>query len=198
MMDSHIDQRFKRTWDFFMANAGGLLLGGLVALAGWLVIILGPWFTLNLLQEALECARTGRSVRWQAAFERQGNFLKSWGLALAMGIPIAIGYMLFIVPGVLLSLYWFHAPMLAADGRKALDALSESGRIFRSRNDWASYFLNWLVVAVLSTVAGLTAVAVVLTLPLTLAYLAFCYTDETSHAPLILSEHLPAGPQHAR
>lgn len=187
MMDSHIDQRFKRTWDFFLANAGGLLLGGLVALVGWMVVIPGPWFTLNLLQEVLECTRTGRNVRWQATFERQGNFLKSWGITLAMGIPIAIGYMLLIVPGVLLSLYWFHAPMLVADGRNTLDALSESGRIFQRRKDWASYFLNWLVLVVLSAVASLTSgIAVILTLPLSLAYLVLCYTDETSQAPLTL------------
>ncbi|HYO55835.1 hypothetical protein [Archangium sp.] len=186
MMDSHIDQRFKRTWDFFLANAGGLLLGSLVVLIGWLVVIPGPWFTLNLLQEALECARTGRHVRWQAAFDRRGNFLKSWGLTLAMGIPIAIGYMLLIVPGVLLSLYWFHAPMLAADGRNTFDALAESGRIFRRRNDWAGYFLNWLVPVVLAGVAGIAVFAIVLTLPLTLAYLVFCYTDETSQVPLTL------------
>jgi hypothetical protein len=187
MMDSHIDQRFKRTWDFFLANAGGLLLGSLVAIVGWMVLIPGPWFSLNLLQEALECARTGRTVQWQATFERKGNFLKSWGLTLAMGIPIAIGYMLLIVPGVLLSLYWFHAPMLAADGRNTLDALSESGRIFQRRKDWASYFLNWLVLVVLSAVASATSgIAIVVTLPLTLAYLVFCYTDETSQVPLTL------------
>lgn len=186
MMDSHIDQRFKRTWDFFLANAGGLLLGGLVAIVGWMFLIPGPWLSLNLLQEALECARTGRTVRWQATFERQGNFVKSWGLTLAMGIPIAIGYMLLIVPGVLLSLYWFHAPMLAADGRSTLDAISESGRIFQRRKDWAAYFLNWLILALLSAVASATGFAVVLTLPLTLAYLVFCYTDETAQAPLTL------------
>lgn len=178
MMDSRIDQRFKRSWDFFLANVGGLLLGGLVALVGWFLIIPGPWFSLNLLQETIESARTGRPVRWQATYERQGNFLKSWGLTLAMGIPISIGYMLLLVPGVLLSLYWFHAPMLAADGRKTLDAIAESGRIFRRRNDWAVYFLNWIIPVILAGVGGITAFALVLTLPLTLAYLAFCYTDE--------------------
>lgn len=185
MMDSHIDQRFKRTWDFFLANAVGLLLGSLVAIVGWMLIIPGPWFTLNLLQEALECARTGRTVRWQAAFDRQGNFLKSWGITLGLGIPIAIGYMLFIIPGVLLSLYWFHAPMLAADGRDTAGAISGSGRIFRRRKDWAGYFLNWLVVVVLLSVASFTAgIALLLTLPLALAYLVMCYTDETSQVPL--------------
>jgi hypothetical protein len=184
MLDSRIDQRFKRTWDFFLANVEGLLLGTLVVLVGSLLVIPAPWLALNLLQETLECSRSGRRVRWQAAYERKGNFLRSWGLALAMGIPIAIGYALFIVPGVLLSLYWFHAPMLLADGRGVGDALSESGRIFRARGDWASYFLNWLVLAVLGGVAGLTAFAVVLTLPLTLVYLALCYTDETGPVSL--------------
>lgn len=178
MMDSHIDQRIKRTWDFFLANVSGLLIGSLVVLLGWVVLIPGPWFSLNLLQETIEASRNGRPVRWQATYERKGNFGKSWGLALAMGIPIAIGYALLVVPGVLLSLYWFHAPMLAADGRKALDAMSESGRIFKRRNDWAAFFLNWLVLAVLSALSGLFGPLIVLTLPLTVAYLAFCYTDE--------------------
>ncbi|HEX5746315.1 MAG TPA: hypothetical protein VFZ09_08725 [Archangium sp.] len=184
MLDSRIDQRLKRTWDFFLANAEGLLLGTLVVLVGSLLVIPAPWLALNLLQETLECSRSGRRVRWQAAYDRQGNFLKSWGLALAMGIPITIGYALLIVPGVLLSLYWFHAPMLAADGRGVGDALSESGRIFRARNDWASYLLNWLVLAVLGTVSGVLAILVVLTVPLTLVYLALCYTDETGPVTL--------------
>ncbi|HEY0093548.1 MAG TPA: hypothetical protein VGB96_04455 [Archangium sp.] len=179
MLDSHIDQRFKRTWDFFVANAAGLLLGGLVVLVGSLLVIPGPWLALNLLQEVLECSRAGRPVRWQATYERRGNFLKSWGLALGMGIPIALGYALLIVPGVLLSLYWFHAPMLVADGRSLSDALAESGGIFRRRHDWAAYFLNWLVLAVLWGLGGVSAFVLVLTLPLALVYLALCYTDET-------------------
>lgn len=186
MLDSRIDQRLKRTWDFFLANVEGLLLGTLVVLVGSLLVIPAPWLALNLLQETLECARSGRPVRWQATYERQGNFLRSWGLTLAMGIPLAIGYALLIVPGVFLSLYWFHAPMLVADGRSVGNALSESGRIFRARNDWASYFLNWLVLAVLAALGGVTAVAIVLTLPLTLVYLAYCYTDETGPVTLAL------------
>jgi hypothetical protein len=57
--------------------------------------------------------------------------------------------------------------------------LAESGRIFRRRTDWVAYFLNWLLIAVLNALGGVTAVALVLTLPLTLVYLALCYTDET-------------------
>jgi hypothetical protein len=46
-------------------------------------------------------------------------------------------------------------------------------------DDWAAYFLNWLVLALLTFVGGVTAVALVLTLPLVLVYLVLCYTDET-------------------
>ncbi|HLL84927.1 MAG TPA: hypothetical protein VK420_19820 [Longimicrobium sp.] len=180
MMDTRIDQRFSRTWSFFVENAGELLLGSLVVIAGFLVVIPGPWFGLNLLQETLECARTGRRVRWQAAYDRRGNFLKSWGLTFAMGIPILIGYALLIVPGVLLSLVWLHAPVLAAGGRGVVDSLGESYRIFTRRSDWAAYFLNWLVLTMLSALGGITAFAFLLTLPLSVVYLVLCYTDETA------------------
>ncbi|MBZ4420260.1 hypothetical protein [Myxococcus sp. RHSTA-1-4] len=179
MMDDQIDQRAKRAWEFFQSNAGGLLLGGLLVVVGGALVIPGPWFALNLLQETLECARTGRTVRWQATYDRPGNFARSWGLALAMGIPILIGYALLIIPGVLLSLYWFHAPMLAADGRKVSDALEQSGRLFRQRHDWVAYLLNWLVIVLLASVGGVTAVLLVLTVPFALVYLVLCYTDET-------------------
>jgi hypothetical protein len=179
MMDNRIDERTRRSWDFFLANTEGLLLGGLIVLVGGAFVIPGPWFALNLLQETLECGRTGRRVRWQAAYDRPGNFAKSWGLARALGLPILVGFALLVVPGVLLWLYWFHAPMLAADGRKVGEALEESGRLFRLRSDWAAYFLNWLVLALLTSVGGVTAVALVLTLPLVLVYLVLCYTDET-------------------
>jgi hypothetical protein len=180
MMDTQIDQRFKRTWSFFLANAGELLLGGLVVLAGSVLVIPGPWLGLNLLQETLECSRTGRKVRWQATYDRPGNFLKSWGLTLAMGIPILLGFALLIVPGVLLSLFWLHAPVLVADGRGVSDALGESFRIFQRRNDWAAWFLNWLVLFALWSIGGVTAFALLLTLPLSVVYLVLCYTDEVS------------------
>jgi hypothetical protein len=179
MLDSRIDLRIKRAWSFFLPNAGALLLGGLVVLAGSLLIIPGPWLALNLLRETLVCYRRGKPVRWQAVYERRGTFWRSWGLALAMGIPVAIGYALLIVPGVLLSLYWLHAPVLVADGRGPITALGEAGRIFQRRSDWATYFLNWLVFALLWAVGGLSAVALVLTLPFAFVYLVLCYADET-------------------
>jgi hypothetical protein len=177
MLDRHIDRRIKRTWEFFTANVEGLLLGGLVVLAGSLLVLPGPWFALNLLQESLECLRTGRPVRWRAAYDRPGNLLKSWGLALVMGLPLAVGYTLLIVPGIVLSIWWLHAPMLVAEGRPVLSALSESVRIFYRREDWGAYFLNVLVLVALSMVAGASGLAVFLTLPLSLVYLAFCQAD---------------------
>jgi len=193
-MDARIELRLKRAWDFFVNNAGALLLGGLVVLVGSLVIIPGPWFGLNLLQESLESARSSRPVRWQATYERTGTFWKSWGLTLAMGIPISIGFALLVVPGVLLALYWFHAPMLVADGRPVIESLRESGRIFERRRDWAAYFLNWLVLAVLWAVGGITAFALLLTLPLSIVYLVCCYTDETGPVAItrVPREQIPA------
>jgi hypothetical protein len=122
-------------------------------------------------------------VRWQGAFERKGNFWRAWWLTVAMGVPIVVGFALLVVPGVLLSLYWLLAPALVADGRQVLDALRESGRIFARRSDWAAWFLNWLVPCVLWSLGGITAFAIVVTLPLSVTYLVLCYADETGTAP---------------
>jgi hypothetical protein len=183
MLDSAIDRRFKRSWDYFVGHAGDLMLGGLVVIAGALLVVPGPWFALNFLQEVLDGVRTGRPVRWQASFDRKGNFWRAWWLTVAMGVPILIGLALLVVPGVLLSLYWLLAPALVADGRKVLDALRESGRVFARRSDWAAYFLNWLVPCVLGSLGGITAFAIVVTLPLSVTYLALCYVDETGAVP---------------
>lgn len=188
MLDNRIDVRVKRSWEFFRRNAGELILGGLVVAVGWMVVIPGPWFTLNLLQEALECVRSGRQVRWQATYQRSGNFFRSWGLTLAMGIPLLIGFALLIVPGVLLSLYWLHAPVLVADGRPVIAALRESGRIFQRRKDWAAWLLNWLVLAILWSLGGSVVFALVLTVPLSLVFLVLCFTDEVG-TPTV--EHVP-------
>lgn len=193
MLDNRIDVRLKRAWELFLASPGELLLGGGVVILGLLLIVPGPWFALNFLQEVLECARTGRRVRWQASFDRTGNFLRSWGLAFALGVPLVVAFALCIVPGVLLSLFWFFAPVLVADGRRVFDSLGESYRVFMRRKDWATYFLNWLVLALLSSLGGITAIAVLLTLPLSLVYLVLCYLDETAEPSAESPEtHLPA------
>jgi hypothetical protein len=183
-VDNRIDLRLKRTWDFFVRNAGGLLLGSLVVLAGSLLIVPGPWFALNLLEEVVECNRTDRLVRWQAAFDRRGNLLRSWGLALAMGIPILIGLTLLVVPGVLLWLYWFHAPVLVAQGRPVLRAMGESGQIFNRRREWEAYFLNWLVLAILFSLGASTVLILLPVLPFSFVYLVLCYRDETGTVTL--------------
>lgn len=184
MLDTRVDHRFKRTWEFFTANALDLMLGSLVVLLGSITVVLGPWFAFNLLQETLEGVRTGRPVNWRATYTRRGTFLKSWGLALAMGIPLAIGYSL-ILPGLLLSIIWLHAPTLAAEGRPVLRALGDSYRLFQRRQDWAAWTLNVLVVVAISAAGGLAPpLAALITLPLSLVFLAYCQTDELGEEPL--------------
>jgi len=176
-LDTQIDRRFKRAWEFFGANATELLLATLVVLAGSALVLPAPWFALNLLQEITECLRTGRKLRWQASFDRPGLLLRSWGLTLAAGLGLAVGLASCVVPGALLGVLWLQAPALVADGRPVLAALSESAGRVSGHGAWTSTVLNALVLAALVGLSLLTGVVTLLTLPLGLTYLALCHLD---------------------
>ncbi len=176
-MDTQVDQRFQRAWSFFRGNAPELILASLVVALGWVLLVPGPWFTLNLLGEVIDCLRTGRPVRWQAAYDRPGLLLKSWGLLLTMSAGVGIGLAACLAPGTALALAWMEAPARVADGRPVLDALSESVRAVGA--SWTAATLNALVLLAMAGLSLLTGIVFLLTLPLGLAYLALCYLDES-------------------
>jgi hypothetical protein len=178
-MDTNVDHRFKRTWDFFKVNVGALVVATLIILVCACFILPLPWMFLNLLGEIIDAVETGRAVRWQAVYERKGLFLASWGMAIVVGLAEGIGFALCIVPGVLLSLYWFHVPALVSRGRPVLSALGESGTLLQTRGGWADFLLNWLVLMVIHFVGSIVPFGFLATMPLSLIYLANCYLDDT-------------------
>ena len=176
-MDTQIDQRFKRSWQFFEANAASLLLGSAVVLLGSLLVVPAPWFAMNLLGEVQDCLATGRPVRWQASYDRPGLFLSSWGLAITAGLGIAFGTALCIVPGVMLALLWMQAPGLVASGKGVFQSLGESMQMVSRSGNWTAYVLNALVLVALSMIGGSVGVLTLLTLPLSMIYAALCHLD---------------------
>lgn len=186
-MDTQIDRRFKRAWEFFAANAAQLVLGTLVVCLGHALIVFGPWTALNLLREISDCLRTGRPVRWQATYETTSTFLPAWGLAFTMGLGIVFGLALCVIPGVLLAIAWFHAPTMVAEGRPVLQSLGDSYRKLARHDDWVATLLNGLILVACLAVTSFTAVLTLLTLPLALAFLAQCTIEVTHKEPPVTS-----------
>ena len=154
-----------------------------------MLVIPGPWLTLNLLGEVADSIEAGRTVRWRATYERTSTFLPAWGLALTAGLAISFGLALCVIPGALLMVAWFHAPRFVAQGRPVFQALGDSHRLLRRSDDWVATLLNGLVLVAFAVAMGFSAVLTAVVLPLGMAYLALC-TQDTVHGgtdPLVLS-----------
>ena len=95
--------------------------------------ILQLWTGLCLQRAALWTLRGEAADFWSArvGFATFGAILLAW---LVMFVPIVIGLVLFIAPGVYLSLTWSQAPFLILDGRaRHVDALRASEELTRDR-----------------------------------------------------------------
>jgi hypothetical protein len=95
--------------------------------------ILQLWTGLCLQRAALRTLRGEGTDFWSArvGFATLGAILLAW---LVMFVPIVIGLVLFIAPGVYLSLTWSQAPFLILDGRaRHVDALRASEELTRDR-----------------------------------------------------------------
>lgn len=91
------------------------------------------WTGLCLQRAALRTLRGESGGFWSArvGIVTFGAILLTW---LVMFVPIVIGLMLFIAPGVYLSLTWSQAPLLILDERaRHVDSLRASEELTRDR-----------------------------------------------------------------
>jgi len=182
-MDTQIDRRFKRAWDFFTTNAASLVLGTLIVCLGFALVIPGPWVALNLLGEINDALDQKRPVKWKTTYERTSTFLPAWGLAAVMTFGIAVGLMMCVVPGVLLAIAWFHAATFVARGTPVFQALADSFHQLRRPDDYVATLLNSLIIVACALACSFSAVFTVIALPLAMAYLALCTLESAPNLP---------------
>lgn len=104
---------------FSLLVLAGPLVGGMVLMS------------LSAMRDPEHKARLGDLF---GTFDRFGAFV---GLCFLTIIPILLGYLLFIVPGVILSAMWMFAAYLMVDQRMGvIDALRTSWRIVIARGFW--------------------------------------------------------------
>lgn len=126
-------------------NIIALLLGGLVSVGI-------SKFSLNLVRH--------ENVSIGDLFSNFNIYLKTLGLYLLMGIAICIGLILFIIPGIILSLMFSQAYyILSEDNEKSIiQCLEESSRLMKGYK-WDYFvlelsFIGWWIIALITCGIG--------------------------------------------
>lgn len=155
-----------------------LLLGGRAGLiAALLVSVVGTFWVQGALVEAIQDLRDGRAdLSISQTLERVSAYVNTLSVAgVLAGVGIAIGFALFLVPGLILLTYWsLIVPAIVLERKGLADCFSRSTELVRG-NGWnvfavilvttlASFALNLVVSLVFSwwdTAAGAYVTGVV-------------------------------------
>jgi uncharacterized membrane protein len=162
---------FSRSWNAFKDNVAAFIIATIIVVFGSIFIVtIAPLF-YGLTYMAVKGLR-GEKVEINDVFEGFNRFVKSWVLLLVSVILIGIGYMLLVLPGLILSILLIYSlPLLVIKDYGAMDAIKESIDI--SKQNFLDSLVLLIIVAIISAIGGITYIGSLVTTPIiTLALVA--------------------------
>ncbi len=144
--------------------AGALLtrvspLFAFVTLVGTLAYLVGLILTYGAVMHAAMQDLHNQPVSFDRMLKvALRKFWPMIGLAILISLGVALGFVLLIVPGVILGLAWSAAlPALVVEDRRVMESFKRSAELTRGRR-W-SIFLLYLVVGIVSIVVEVVLMA---------------------------------------
>ncbi len=128
-----------------------LPLGGI----GLAWIVLWPFLQLFMVSLALDTL-AGRATDPRAAMALAGRrLLPALAIILLSGLGIGVGFLMLVIPGIILLLNWFVVlPVLAGEGRGIFDCFARSNELMRGMR-WRLLLLLIIVLVLWTLFAGL-------------------------------------------
>lgn len=160
----HFGHFFPLAFLFYLVIGGisallALLLGTAGVFIGALLAVVGYFWLAGALVEAVADVRDGRAdLSFGETFSRVRPYvLRLLGAGILAGIGIAIGFVLLIVPGLLLLTWWsLIAPVIVLERVRAMDAFSRSRDLVRG-NGWNVFgivVVTWLLVVIFRSIVA--------------------------------------------
>ncbi len=167
----------KSSWDHFMKDIVNLALFILLGTVLSLTIILIPSVARGWFVEILAYVRNERSPSFEALWCFD-DYIKMALLILIGGGLISLGYMLFIVPGIILSVIWMYSVYYIVDQDMGfVEALSASKDAVMETG-FLTHVVVFLVLGVLSALGtSLGGIGYFFTTPFSLVMLTVIYED---------------------
>ena len=136
-----------------------LVLGVFGAIAGALILLIGIFWLTGALIEAVADVRDGRAdLTIRQTFSRVGQrVLPLLGASILLGLGVAFGLLLLIVPGLILLTRWSLVPAaVVLERRGVFESFGRSNELVRG-SGWSVFgviVITWILSAVVSGVIG--------------------------------------------
>ncbi len=170
-------QLFSDTGKKFINEVINLVIFSLVGLILNFTIILIPTVTAGFFREFLNYARHGKRPEFKELFNFSG-YLRLILLFIIGGIIVVIGYILFIIPGLILSIWWMYSIFFIVDKDMGFwEAMCASKRAV-SASGFINHFAIFLVLIILNIIGSFIAVVgSLITTPFGMLLLAQVFID---------------------
>jgi hypothetical protein len=175
----------KATWELFVQEIVHLILFFLVGVLLCCTLVLiptvsGGW-ARGFLAYVREKKRPDLSELWN--FE---GYLQILLLLLVGGLLTSIGYMLLIIPGVVLSVWWLYGIFFLVDRKLDFWESLKASREAVSRSGFLNHLALLVIVVVLSALGGtLSGLGALVTTPFAFILLALAYLEVAGQRPQV-------------
>lgn len=167
----------KDCWDLFLKEIVNLVLFGLVGIVLCLTVVLIPTVVGGWARGFVGYVRDGKRPDFNLLWDF-GGYLQILLLVLVQGLLVSLGFMLLVVPGVILSVWWLYAVFFLVDRDMGFWEAMSASREAVSRAGFFNHFVVFLILCVLNALGGvLSGLGTLVTLPFTLVLLGRAYVD---------------------
>lgn len=159
-----IENIFSETWQVFKENFVAYIIGTLIVVIGSIFIVTIAPLIYGLTYMAVKGVR-GEKVEINDVFEGFNHFISSWVLVLVASILLSIGYLLLVIPGIILSILLLYAfPLLVLKGYGGIDAIKES--VGLSKENFVDTMILSVILWVINAIGGSLQLGIIITLPI--------------------------------
>ena len=177
-MEDMINEIVTKSFNIFKKQYVTLILGTLVALLGMVFIITIPPLVFGIYFMCIQAIK-GKKVQISDVFKGFNYFFTSWGLFIVAFLAIAVGFILLIIPGLLLMVMFQYAAAFAVlENKGAINSLKRSYET--AKKNFAFSLVLLILIGVISSVGGLTRIGVLITFPFTSLCICFAANKLTT------------------
>ena len=179
-----IEALLKDSWEIFQKNMVAYIVGALITIFGSIIIITSAPLAYGLTYMAAKGAR-GETVEIADVFAgfKPDKFVQSWILFLIIMIPIFIGFLLLVIPGMIIGIvfsviFLYALPLMVIKDAGAVDALKESLEIAKA--NLQDTIILVVIVMILNAIGSAIWIGTILTMPFSMILLILALPMVTS------------------
>ena len=182
-------RHIENAWNLTLKNIVSLILLTLVlvGVSSLTLGILAPVVLAGYTQSLLMLVRSGREPKVQDLFTHMKLFLPLLGFGLAVLVVTSIGFAMFFLPGILITVAISYCcvyvlPLMTDKQMTVMDAVKESFEMSR-RGEIVDHVVVVIIFLAISMIGGTVFIGVLFTQPLATLFLLSTYEERVNATP---------------